>query len=97
MDEATYKLWWTLHRRATTGGSLSPEERTRYEEGLKELHAEEQFVVDIAALREAKQRVEAMTAECEQLRAQRLALAAEIETLEAALSERTRQALNAKD
>jgi hypothetical protein len=97
MDEATYRLWWALHRRASTGETLSPDERIRYEEGLKELHAEEQLVFDMPALREAKQRVEAMTAECEQLRAQRLSLAAEIATLEAALSERTRQALNAKD
>ncbi len=42
MDEATYKQWWPLHRRAALGETLSVEEQALYEAGTQQLDAEEE-------------------------------------------------------
>jgi len=93
MDEQTYASWWPLHLRAVRGETLNVEERARYEAGLSTLNRQEQLDGGLADLRRARQALTAATATREALQARRDALAAEIRTLEAAVDERTRQAL----
>ena len=93
MDETTFQTWWALHLRAVRGETLNAEERDAYEAGLRQLHEEESIMGDIAALRESRAKVAALKTENAQLHARREELEAEIAALEAALSERTRQAL----
>ena len=97
VDDATYRTWWALHLRAARGEALSQDERARYEEGLRALHREESLDADLPALRRARDAAAAAEAACAQLRARREALADDIAALEAALSDRARQALGVAD
>lgn len=96
MDETTYHAWWALHLRAARGESLNPQEQATYEAGLRQMHQEEMCDQDVATLRQAQATVAALETEQAQWRARREQLEAEIVTLEAVLSERTRQLLGIK-
>lgn len=96
MDAITYQTWWALHLRVARGEGLSAEAQVSYEAGLQQLHQEEAWDHDIVTLRQARATVAALEAEQAQWRTRREQLDAEIVTLEAALSERTRQLLDVK-
>ena len=68
MEEAEYKQWWPLHRRAALGEPLSAEEQARYEAGLRQLEAEEPPIQsNIDELRQARQQMLKAQAEYQQL------------------------------
>ena len=69
------------------------EEYTAYEAGLAQLHQEEHLQGDIAALRQARAAVAVLEEKRRQWHRQREQLEVEIDTLEAALSEHTKQLL----
>jgi cell division protein FtsB len=93
MDETTYYSWWALHLRVARGESLNSQEQATYDVGLRQMHQEERYNQDITTLRQARATVAALEAEQARWCAPREQLEAEIVTLEAALSERTRQLL----
>src|SRR5438067_12555449 len=93
MEEQTYKAWWPLHLRVAKGEELNPEERARYEAGLKQMYGEEKLDGSKAALRVARQRVVELRAEYARLRSEYEALEAETAAREAQLSEPTWQLL----
>ena len=96
MDEIMYHAWWALHLHAARGESLNPEKQVAYEAGLRQMHQEEMYDQAVATLRQARAAVAALETEQAQWRTRREQLEAEIVTLEAALSERTRQLLSVK-
>lgn len=96
-DETTYQTWWALHLRAARGERFNAAEQAVYEAGLQQLHHEEILTEDVATLRQAREVVAALEAEQAQWRVQHAQLEAEIATLEAALSARTRQLLGVRD
>ena len=97
MDESAYQRWQQLHLRFARGESLTAEERAVYESALREFHQDEQLANDIDSVRQAREAVLALNAEHATLQTQREQLQAEIVTLEAALSERTRQLLGVEE
>ena len=76
--------------------TLGAEEQAAYEAGLQQLHQEEILNGDVSTLRQARAKMEALEAENAQLRARRKKLETEIAFLEAALSESTRNLLDAE-
>jgi len=97
MDEASYKTWWHLHLRKARGEALSTEESVLYEQGLRDLDREEILDGDLAALRRARGAAKAAEAQQSELQTRHATLAAEIATLEASLSKRTKQLLGVVD
>jgi chromosome segregation ATPase len=98
MDETSYRTWSALHVRTAGGEILSPVEQVVYEAGMKELEQGEVSGDDLIRLmRRLRKGIAELTAECEELRAQRQTLAAEITQLEARLDERTRRLLCTPD
>jgi hypothetical protein len=71
MDKAAYQQWWALHVRSARGESLAKEEAAIYEQGLQELHDEEVLAADLQPLREARDAVMALDAQCERLQERR--------------------------
>jgi predicted RNase H-like nuclease (RuvC/YqgF family) len=97
MNDSRYKHWWEIHVRVCRGEELSDEERAVYEVGLRELHDEERFTVDVSSLRRTRQETMELDAKCEELQARRHELKYEISKLESALSEEARKALGIQD
>ena len=85
--------WSALHIRAARGETLSPEERAVYEAGLKQLEEGESYPGVLTLLKQARAQTAALEAEQAELRVRHDARKARIAVLEAALDERTRQAL----
>jgi hypothetical protein len=96
MDETAYQAWWRLHLRVARGESLNVEERAAYEAGLVQLQQEEHLQGGLAALRQARAAVAVLEEQRRQGHTQREQLEAEIATLEAVLSEHTKQLLGMK-
>ena len=97
MDKATYEQWWQLHVRASRGEVLSEDERSHYEDGLRDLHSQEALTDDLSTLHQTRAAVLELDAKCEQLHRQRQQLRGRIARLEAALSEETRRMLGIED
>ena len=97
MDQFDYDRWWPLHLKASRGEVISDEERKFYSDCLQRLHVSESFDADLQELRAARQTVSQLEQQQVSLRARRDELESEISAIEAALSERTRQLLDAKD
>lgn len=93
MKRHEYQEWWNLHLRSARGEELPDSERTAYEEGLKQLHAEEVLADNLPVIREVREAVMAMDAKCDELHARRQQLKAEIAALEAALTPEMRKNL----
>lgn len=93
MSEAINEDWLALHQRAARGENLTSEERAVYEAGLTRRHQEEVLDNGFADLSAARIQVAALEKEQSELKAQRDFLEIQINSLEAALSERTREAL----
>ena len=99
MDEATYKQWWPLHRRAAVGETLSAEEQAVYEAGTRQLDAEEaeQFRRSEERLQQQhRQQWQAMIAEREKVLAEYNALKARTTELEAGLDEPILRAIQSR-
>lgn len=96
MDETTHKTWWALHLRLARNETLNAEEQATYEAGLQRLDQEEILNGDVSTLRQARSKMEALEAENAQLQARRKKLEKEIVFLEAGLSDRKRNLLDAE-
>ncbi len=93
MEPTIYQTWWKLHVRVARGETLNPQEQEAYEEGLKQLDAEENIDHNIDALRKMRESLSELETERVQMQERHAELAAKIAVLEASLSERTRQLL----
>jgi hypothetical protein len=93
MDKAAYQQWWALHVRSARGERLANEEAAIYEQGLKELHDEEVLAADLRALREGRDAVMALDAQCERLQERRRQLKERMAHLEVTLSPDVRRKL----
>jgi phosphoketolase len=82
MDEATYKTWWNLHRRAARGEALNPEETAAYARGLEALDREEMLDGNLAQLHQAREAVKQAEARHAELQARHTTLATQIAALE---------------
>jgi multidrug resistance efflux pump len=85
-----------LRLRVARGESLNVEEHAAYEAGLVQLHQEEHLQGDMTALRQARAALAVLEEQRRQWHTQREQLEAEIATIEAALSEHTKQWLGVK-
>ena len=90
MDEATYEKWWPLHLRVARGESLRAEEQRCYEAGREQLHDQE-VLNEGLSLRESRGKLTVLGDEHRALLAQHKELVDEVEALEGALTERTRE------
>ena len=97
MDEQAYRAWWPLHLRAAKGETLSPEEQARYLEGKRILHEEEALEGSLIRLRQTREEIKALEAEREKLQERRRQLREKVAVLEAALSDKAKQALGVGD
>lgn len=95
MDEAVYKRWWPLHRRAACGEALTPQERVAYEAGLRELDETEVLHEDFALAEIAKKQISALLDEKADLKTRHETLTAQIDALEAALKEKNNMLVGA--
>jgi len=85
--------WQQLHERVARGEPLTGEERTAYEAGLRSREQDERLPLDIAALREARERLATLASEHARLQQKRDELDAEIAGFEAELSKSARNIL----
>ncbi len=97
MDEQTYRAWWPLHLRAAKGETLSAEEQAAYLEGKRRLNEEETLDVSLVRLRQTREEIKALEAGRERLQERRRELRERVTLLEAALSEKAKQALGVGD
>jgi hypothetical protein len=97
MDQLIYDRWWPLHLRATRGEPLSDEERQFYLSWLERLQLSESSYAELGEVEAARQKVGQLEQQQASLRARRDELAFEISAVEEALSQRTRQLLDAKE
>jgi hypothetical protein len=93
MDELAYKTWRQLHLRVVCGETLSLAEQSAYEEGERQLDAEEHLLQDVHELQELKVQIAAMEQEHARLLEHKARLDVEIAKLEANLNPRIRQML----
>ncbi len=96
MDETTWQRWWKLHLRVVRGEPLESQEQAYYEAQRQRLEQAEDLR-ETAALREARARVNALSADQDQLQLRRQQLEAEMAAVETALSTQTRQLLGVED
>jgi hypothetical protein len=97
MDEQAYRAWWPLHLRVAKGERLSAEEQAVYAAGKRRLHEEETLEGSLVRLRQTREEIKALEAERERLQERRQQLRERVTVLEAALSEKAKQALGVGD
>lgn len=97
MDQLTYDRWWPLHLRASRGEPLPDDEREFYTSCLERLHLSESSSPDLPELESAKRAISRLQQDQASLRARRDELESDIVVVEQALSQRTRELLDAKE
>jgi hypothetical protein len=97
MDEQAYREWWPLHLRFAKGESLSPEEQRAYTEGKRRFREEEALEDSLVRMRKTREEIKALEKERKLLQKRRRQLQNRVTALEAALSEKTKQALGVGD
>lgn len=97
MNQLDYDRWWPLHLRASRGEQLSETDRQFYADGLQQLHLAETSSPVLPAVEAARRTIAELEQQQSLLRARRDELESEIAATEAALSQRARHLLGAKD
>ena len=97
MDERAYRAWWPLHLRVAKGEKLTDQELALYAEGKRRLHEEDVLDGSVALLRKTREDVRRLELERQRLQKRRRQLRAKVSALEAALSEKAKQALGVGD
>ncbi len=90
---ASYEQWRQFHLRVARGEKLDPAEQDRYEAGLREIDLAEVSKSDLPKLLQLRESLAELDSKCQDLRAKRGTLEAEISTLESTLSKKMRQQL----
>lgn len=93
MDDQAYRAWRPLHLRAAKGEKLSVEEQAAYLEGKRRLHEEVSLEVSLIQLRKTREEIKALEAERDRLQKRQREYWERAAELEAALSEKAKQAL----
>ena len=99
MDPVEYDRWWPLHLRVTRGEQLPPADRQFYDDGVRQLERLDSSISSsaLAALEVARRRIADLQREQRVLHARRGKIESEIAAAEAALCERARDLLGAKE
>lgn len=97
MEQVDYDRWWPLHLSVARGEELSEAQRQIYLAGLLEVQQTDRSQADYTALEAAKRAIGDLERQQAPLRARREQLEAEILATEAALGQRLRHVLGAKE
>lgn len=97
MNQVDYDRWWPLHLSVARGEPLSESDQQLYICGLSELQQSEEPQIDFGLLETARRVIADLERQGVSLRARRDALESEIAATEAALNQRSRQVLGAKE
>lgn len=97
MKAADYKAWWNLHVRVSKGESLTGNERTAYDEGLRLLRENDVEPSNLSFLRQTRAEIHRLEEERNRLQERRRELKEHADRLESALTATARQMLGVGD